>query len=271
MIDPFVDTAWLRAHPNAVVADVRWYLDGRRGRDVYERGHIPGAVFVDLDAVLAGPSDPAHGRHPLPAPDAFARDMGRLGVGEGDAVVAYEDAGGVIAARLVWMLRALGEEAALLDGGIGAWDGELEKGSHSRAAADFTTRDWPTELLAGIDELDGERVLVDARDGERYRGEVEPIDPRAGHIPGARSVPCRGNLARDGRLLDDETLRRRFDEAGVSAASGVVSYCGSGITACHNLLVLEHIGRGRGRLFPGSWSQWSQDYARSAATGPQRG
>src|SRR5919197_3734512 len=127
MIGPVVDVAWLREHLDRVVlADVRWYLDGRPGRAEYDRGHLPGAVFVDLDRVLAAEGTPAAGRHPLPEPDAFARGMSELGIGDRDTVVAYDDAGGVVAARLVWMLRAIGRDAALLDGGIGAWDGPLE-------------------------------------------------------------------------------------------------------------------------------------------------
>jgi thiosulfate/3-mercaptopyruvate sulfurtransferase len=194
MIAPFVDAGWLASHRDEVVlADVRWYLDGRSGHAEFEAGHLPGAVFVDLERWLAAPGDPRHGRHPLPEPEVFAEGMRRAGIGDESTVVAYDDAGGVVAARLVWMLRATGHEAALLDGGIGAGGEARETGPGDPVeptAARFTTRPWPPERLAGIDELhDAGRVLLDARDRERYAGEVEPVDPRPGHIPGARSAP----------------------------------------------------------------------------------
>ena len=265
---PVVDAAWVAAHRDEVVlADVRWYLDGRSGRAAYAGGHLPGAVFVDLDADLAAPPGPA-GRHPLPEPAAFAAAMGRLGIGDADTVVAYDDAGGVVAARLVWMLRATGHPAALLDGGIAAWDGPLETASSARPPAVFTAAPWPPERLASADDAaDAVNVVLDARAPERYAGIEEPVDPRAGHIPGARSVPCRENVGPDGRLLPVEALRRRLATAGVDAATPVVSYCGSGVNACHTLLVLEHAGLGPGRLYPGSWSEWSADAARPAETG----
>ncbi len=260
---------FLAAHlDDVVVADVRWYLDGRIGRDAYCVGHVPGAVFVDVDGVLAAPADPARGRHPLPEPADFATGMAAAGIGDGDIVVAYDDAGGVIAARLVWMLRVTGHDAAILDGGIGAWQGPLESGDAPSKAATFTPVAWPADRLASIDEVAaGAAVLLDARDAARYRGDEEPVDPRAGHIPGARSLPVRGHLDNDGRLLDSGALRQRFAAVGVTDGASVVAYCGSGVTACHNLLVLEHLGLGTGRLFPGSWSQWSSDPARPVATG----
>ncbi len=287
MIEPFVDVEWVRDRlGELVLADVRWYTDGRSGRDAYEAGHVPGAVFVDLDTALTGDADPAAaGRHPLPAPAEFAAAMGELGIGDGDTVVAYDDAGGVMAARLVWMLRATGHEAALLDGGIGAWDGELEMGhesSHTSASTgrklqerlsfrptNFEVRPWPDALLATIEETAGaaakaDAVVIDARPRERFEGAPDDLDPRAGHIPGARWVPCRENVEAAGRLLPAARLRERF---GVADASEVVSYCGSGVTACHNLLAMEQAGLGQGRLFPGSWSQWSRDPARPVQTG----
>jgi thiosulfate/3-mercaptopyruvate sulfurtransferase len=273
MIASVVDVAWLREHREEVVlADVRWYLDGRSGRAAYEAGHLPGAVFVDLEAWLAAPAEPAAGRHPLPAPEVFAEGMGRLGIGDGDTVVAYDDEGGVTAARLVWMLRAVGHPAALLDGGIGAWDGPLETEPTLRAPARFTPRPWPPERLASAeDAADPANLVLDARQRERYRGEQEPVDARPGHIPGARSLPCRENLDESGRLLGVDELRRRLEAAGAGGSRPVVSYCGSGVTACHTLLVLEHVGLGEGRLYPGSWSQWSRDPARPAATGDEPG
>ncbi len=250
-----------------VLADVRWYLDGRSPRDEYLHVHIPGAVFIDLDSVLAAPPSSTEGRHPLPDPDSFATAMGRIG--DDDSVIAYDDAGGVIAARLVWMLRALGRDAALLDGGLQAWTGPLAHGCEPpRPPARFTPRPWPSERLASADDAaDAQATKLDARDRERFRGEVEPVDPRAGHIPGAKSLPCRENLGADGRLLPDETLRERLSSLGVDEDAAVISYCGSGVTACHNLLVLERLGYRHARLYPGSWSQWSSDPARPAVTG----
>jgi thiosulfate/3-mercaptopyruvate sulfurtransferase len=263
-----VDAAWVAAHRDEVVlADVRWYLDGRSGRAAYAAGHLPGAIFVDVDADLAG-APGAGGRHPLPAPDAFAAAMGRLGIGDADTVVAYDDAGGLIAARLVWMLRATGHPAALLDGGLTAWNGPLEAERVSRPPTAFTPVPWPSEQLAAAeDAADPANVVLDARAPERYSGLEEPVDPRAGHIPGARSLPARDNVDAAGRLLPTDALRERLAAAGADGSAPVVSYCGSGVTACHTLLVLEHAGLPPGRLYPGSWSAWSRDPARPAATG----
>jgi thiosulfate/3-mercaptopyruvate sulfurtransferase len=269
VIDPVVDLDWVRAHADRVVlADVRWYLDGRSGRAAYDSGHLPGAVFVDLDRVLARPASPADGRHPLPDPETFAAGLSQLGVGDNDTVIAYDDSGGVIAARLVWMLRATGHDSALLDGGLTAYAGELERGVTHRTPAAFTPRAWPPERLAGIDDAaSGSFVVLDARERARFRGEVEPVDPRAGHIPGARSLPCRDNVDASGRFLPAAELRERFADVGVTDGGSVVSYCGSGVTACHNLIALEYAGYGPGRLYPGSWSQYSGDPARPAAVG----
>ena len=267
VLPPLVDAAWVAAHDDVVLADVRWYLDGRSGRAAYDAGHLPGAVFVDLDRWLAGPASPAAGRHPLPDPALFAEGMGALGIGDEDVVVAYDDAGGVVAARLAWMLRATGHDAALLDGGLAAWPGPLSTERAVREPARFTRRGWPRERIATIEEVaEPAAVLLDAREAERFRGEREPVDPRAGHIPGARNVPARENLDASGRLLPVAELRRRFEAAGATGGTPVISYCGSGVTACHSLLALEHAGLGQGRLFPGSWSQWSSDPERPAAT-----
>lgn len=273
MIGPVVTTGWLEEHHDqVVVADVRWYLDGRSGLEAFLDGHLPGARFVDLERWLAAPADPALGRHPLPDPELFAQGMRRLGLDAGDTVVGYDDAGGTVAARLVWMLRVTGHDAALLDGGITAWAGPLERGRGSVVPeGSFTATPWPPERLVELDDLDDlDGVLVDARARERYRGEVEPVDPRAGHIPSARSLPCRDNLATDGTFLPPGELRRRFESAGVRTGEELVSYCGSGVTACHNVLAAEHAGLGTGRLFPGSWSQYSHT-DRPAATGEQPG
>lgn len=248
--------------PAYAVADVRWYLDGRSGRDAFEAGHIPGAVHVDLDSVLAGAPETGAGRHPLPDPGVFAGALGRLGIGEDVAVVAYDDAGGTVAARLWWMLRAVGQEAAVLDGGLAAWSGGLETGpGRDRPVVARTPVPWPRDRLADADAVaaisEGRRdgVLVDARAPERFRGEVEPVDAKAGHVPGARNVPAAQNLdPATGRFLPPGDLRSVYASA---AAGDVVAYCGSGITACHTLLALEVAGMGGGRLFPGSWSEWT--------------
>jgi thiosulfate/3-mercaptopyruvate sulfurtransferase len=269
VIDPVVDLDWVGANADRLVlADVRWYLDGRSGRAAYDGGHLPGAVFVDLDRVLAGPGTPADGRHPLPDPETFAAGLSALGVGDNDTIIAYDDGGGVIAARLVWMLRATGHDAALLDGGLTAYDGELERAVPHRVPAAFTPRPWPADRLADIDDAsDGSTLVLDARERARFRGELEPVDPRPGHIPGARSLPCRDNVDSSGRFLPAAELRERFADLGVTDGASVISYCGSGVTACHNLIALEHAGFGTGRLYPGSWSQYSADPNRPAAVG----
>jgi thiosulfate/3-mercaptopyruvate sulfurtransferase len=284
------------ASPRVVVVDSRWYLDGRSGADAYAQGHLPGAVFVDLDTVLAAPPSAAAGRHPLPEPEVFARGLDAVGIGDADTVVVYDDAGGVIAARLVWMLRVLGQSAAVLDGGLAAWQAAhpeqpLESGagalppaaaSPSTAAragegaggvspASRTARPWPAAALATIDETetaaaDGTSLVLDARTADRYRGETEPVDARPGHVPGARSLSCRDNVAADGTLLPVATLRERLTALGADRQP-VISYCGSGVTACHTLLVLEQVGLPAGRLYPGSWSQYAADPQRPAATG----
>ena len=277
---PLADPGWLYAAmredgAGLVVADVRWYAD-RPGRDAFQAGHIPGAVFVDLDVDLAAPVRPDRrgGRHPLPSPEAFAGTMSRLGIGDDDLVVGYDDAGGAFAARLWWMLTVTGHRAALLDGGLPAWPGPLEPGAGGpRAAATFTPRPWPAERIVTADDVAGlgsdpGAVVLDARAGERYRGETEPIDRLAGHIPGARSAPLMGNLdPTTGRFLPPEELRERFAAAGADASKEVVAYCGSGVTACHELVALELAGV-PAKLYVGSWSDWISDPGRPIATGP---
>ena len=267
---PIVDTQWLAAHAGTVViADVRWYLDGRSGREAYDRGHIPGARFVDLDTDLSGPPTRAGGRHPLPRPEDFAAAMGRLGIGDAGTVVAYDDAGGVMASRLWWMLDSLGGAAAVLDGGIDAWSGSLDTGAPSWLPEVFTARPWPADRYATIDEVDAARadpesLVIDARSVERYRGVPNQIDPRFGHIPGAVSMQVGDNL-RGGRLLPAADMHARYSEAG-AADRDVIAYCGSGVSACHDLLAIRHAGLGDGRLFVGSWSAWGSDPDRPLAT-----
>ena len=189
---PLVDAAWLASHlDDVVVADVRWYLDGRSGREAYDRGHIPSAVFIELDGALAAPTGSGPGRHPLPATLAFAEALGALGIGDGDRIVAYDDAVGSIAARLWWMLRATGHEAAVLDGGMTAWSGELATRVETRARAKLTVPGrWPDSVVNADDVAillaTNGAIVVDARAPERYRGEVEPIDPRWSHPWGAQ-------------------------------------------------------------------------------------
>lgn len=267
---PIVTIEWLNAHREEVVlVDIRWYLDGRSGRAAYEVGHAPGAVFIDLERWLAGPPSPERGRHPLPEAEHFARGMSAHGISDDSVVVAYDDAGGVIAARLAWMLRVTDHSAALLDGGLSAFGGELEVGRGPQVAVGaFTPREWPAERLATIDDaMNRSNVVFDARNYDRYVGEGDSVDPRSGHIPGAISVPCRSNLDANGYTRSPGELREIFEAAGLRVGAEVVSYCGSGVTACHNLLTMEWAGLGSGRLFPGSWSQYSHDPSRPAATG----
>jgi len=271
VIAAFVDPAWLTEHRDEVVlADVRWYLDGRSGRDAYEAGHIPGAVFVELDTVLSEPhADDTEGRHPLPTPERFADGLAQLGIGDGDTVIAYDDAGGVIAARLVWMLRAIGHDAALLDGGIAAWPAEDLHPDYPRPRprASFTAVPWPAERLAQIDEVaTTDEVLIDARDRGRFGGGPDQVDPRSGHIPGARNVPTREHLDADARIATPEQLRETFAQAEIDYGTRVISYWVWGDTACHNLRALVHAGLGPARLYPGSWSEWSRDPERPTET-----
>ena len=286
MNGPLVATEWLAARlgdPGVRVVDVRWYLPtvGKQGRAEYGRGHLPGAVYVDLDTELAGPKGSGAGRHPLPAAEAFAAAMGRAGIGAGTGVVVYDDAGGSIAARLWWMLRYFGHEAvAVLDGGIGRWQAEgrpVETAVPAVATAVFRARPregWVVDKQR-VDALrrDATALILDARAPERYEGRTEPVDPRAGHIPGARSAPFARNLRDEegARLKPAAELRAQFEALGVPQAQAVVTYCGSGITACHNLLALQVAGFPNAQLYVGSWSDWSADAALPAATGPEPG
>ena len=267
---PIVDARWVAARGDrAVIADVRWYLDGRSGREAYDRGHIPGARFVDLDTDLSGPPTKAGGRHPLPSPEDFAATMSRLGIGDDTTVVAYDDVGGVVASRLWWMLDSVGCGAAVLDGGLDGWSGDLETDAPSWQPQSFTPRPWPAGRFASIDEVDAARadpgaLVIDARSVERYRGEPNQIDPRYGHIPGAVSMQVGDNL-RDGKLLPAAEMRTRYAQAGAADRS-VIAYCGSGVSACHDLLSIRHAGLTDGRLFVGSWSAWGGDPDRPLAT-----
>jgi thiosulfate/3-mercaptopyruvate sulfurtransferase len=274
-VPPIVDARWLRdCWRDVVVADVRWYLDGRSGRAAYEQGHLPGAVFVDVDVDLSTPGEPTDGRHPLPSAEAFAAALGRLGIGADDVVVAYDDSGGGTAARLVWMLRVLGQPAALLDGGLATWGGPRETGpAAARRATTVPARPWPAARIAGSETVaaataTGSAVVVDARSAERFAGATVVADPRPGHIPGARSAPWAANLDGDCRFRPAGELRERYAQLGITDATPVIAYCGSGVSACADLLALESLGVRDTRLYPASWSGWSADPARPAATGP---
>ncbi|MGW5876480.1 sulfurtransferase [Nocardiopsis terrae] len=269
-----VSAAWLREHIDEVVlVDSRWYLDGRSGREAYLSGHIPGAVHADVDTDLAAPAGPEGGRHPLPAAADLARALGRLGIGDHSRVVVYDDANGSVAARLVWMLRILGTSAAFLDGGLQTWTGELEEGETTAVPAHRTALPWPADRLVDTEALQKElaapdRLLLDARVHGRFTGEQPaPVDARAGHIPGARSAEWPANLTADGLLAAPDVLRERFAALGAESAHTVTAYCGSGVTACHDLLALEHAGFTNTRLYPGSWSRWGGDDSLPLETG----
>ena len=271
---PLVNAEWLKEHigdPDVRVIDFRWYLLDRKGRDEYLRGHIPGAVFVDLEAVTGGTSKHNKGRHPLPANWQLQDEMQKAGVEESTKVVVYDDAGGSVAARLWFLLGWIGHDAqAVLDGGLQAWDGPLETGSVSVARGAFRSKVPDRGRIVDFDvvqSLEGMPV-IDARAAERYRGENEPIDPKAGHIPGAVSAPWMENLGPDGRFKSPAELRARFSELG--ADTGAVLYCGSGVNATHHVLAMEIAGLRGGRLYAGSWSDWSNREA-PIATGKEPG
>ena len=272
LIDPTALAARL-GEPGLVLLDVRWALGDPHGRDHYLREHLPTAVFVDLDAELAGPPSPALGRHPLPAVEELQRSARRWGISAGSRVVAYDASGGMAAARAWWLLRWAGHtDVQLLDGGLPAWRAAglpLSSGGVTAAPGDVVLAGGHLPVVdadaAATWATDG-GVLVDARAGERYRGETEPIDPRAGHIPGAVSAPTAANLGEDGRFRSAATLRERFAALGIETGTAVAVYCGSGVTAAHEIAALAVAGIDAA-LYPGSWSQWSSDPDRPAETG----
>jgi thiosulfate/3-mercaptopyruvate sulfurtransferase len=260
--------------PSLRVADVRWYLGKPgRGRALYQEGHIPGAIFVDLDTVLAGHDGP--GRHPLPDPAEFARSLGALGIGREHQVVVYDDVGGSVAARLWWMLDNLGHrEVRLLDGGIPAWVAAglpLETAIASYPPADLAlASSWQRVIdRESLRDRLGTVTLLDARAGERYRGEVEPVDPLPGHIPTAISAPALANVGPDGRLLSPAALMDRYRALGAGDEPAVTS-CGSGVTACLNALAMRVAGLPDPILYAGSYSDWSSA-GEPVATGPEAG
>ncbi|MGI5274635.1 sulfurtransferase [Nonomuraea sp. CA-218870] len=271
MTGPLITPSALAALGEVTLLDVRWRLGGPPGLDLYREGHLPGAVFCDLDAVLAGPPGEG-GRHPLPAADAFERAMRRLGVSGARPVVVYDDTASTAAARAWWTLRYFGHrDVRVLDGGLPAWSASglpIVKEEPVPAPGDFTARP------GGMPVLDAEQaaalassgVLLDARAAERHRGEVEPIDPVAGHIPGAVSAPTTENVTPDGAFLPPGELRRRFAELGVREGRPAGVYCGSGVTAAHQVLAME-VAELTAALYVGSWSHWVTDPSRPVATG----
>lgn len=255
-----------------VLLDVRWQLGGPDQRPAYDAGHLPGAAYVDLDRELAGPAG-SGGRHPLPDPEAFGAAMRRAGVSAGVPVVVYDGGQGWAAARAWWLLRWTGHaDVRVLDGGLDAWTsagGDVSADRVIPPEGDFK----PNPGAVGLLDADGAAararagVLLDARAGERYRGEVEPIDPVGGHIPGALSAPTTENVGPDGRFLPAGALRARFAALGAAGGAPVGVYCGSGVSGAHEVLALEIAGI-PADLYAGSWSEWSRDPARPVATGP---
>jgi len=255
---PLVDARWLHDHladADLRVIDFRWYLLGRTGSAEYARGHIPGAVFVDLEDVTGKEGG---GRHPMPSAEQFERAMRKAGVSRLTKVVIYDDAGAAVAARLWFLLGYFGHRnQAVLDGGIGAWGSPLETMPALVEAGDFIAEQPDTGRVLSHEEVAriGGVPVIDGRAGERYRGEKEPVDPKAGHIPGALSAPVTENVGADGTFKSPEELRRRYEELG--AQKGAVFYCGSGVNASQHLLAMAIAGLPGARLYAGSWSDWS--------------
>lgn len=272
---PLVDCAALAAllgRDDVVVVDCRFDLAAPdAGAAAYLDSHIAGARYAHLDRDLSGPPNTDSGRHPLPPPERIAAVLGGLGIGNADTVVAYDDTGGMYASRLWWMLRYLGHaRVAVLDGGWSAWT--AARGPVASGAETATPRPYAgtprSDRLVLLDDVAGAACLVDARAGARYRGEVEPIDPHAGHIPGALNHCWQDNLGPDGRFLDPATLRTRWRETiGILPDAATVHYCGSGVSACHNVLAQVAAGLPEPRLYCGSWSEWCSDSGRPRAVG----
>jgi thiosulfate/3-mercaptopyruvate sulfurtransferase len=276
-----IDVAALRerlSDPLIRVVDCRFELgQPEAGRALYLKGHIPGALYAHLDTDLSAPRTPWSGRHPLPDARALADTFSKFGIDANVQVIAYDDSGGPYAARLWWLLRWLGHtRAAVLNGGLAAWkaaDLPLSIPAASVATRVFEAKPDHARHVSA-DEL-GELLaqqrcaLLDARSAERFEGRIEPLDPRAGHVPGAQNFHFARNLDADGRFLPPEALAEQYRRAlRGRPPESVVAMCGSGVTACHNLLALEVAGLGGGRLYPGSFSEWSRDAGRPIATGP---
>jgi thiosulfate/3-mercaptopyruvate sulfurtransferase len=255
------------------ILDVRWTaLGSGSGHEEYLRGHIPSAVYVSMDSQLAGHEGPREGRHPLPDPGRFGDTVRMLGINDGDTVVVYDNAQGTSAARAWWLLRHAGvDKTYLLDGGLGAWrDANLPQQPGDvipvPGQARTTWGQMPVLDMDGAAELPDVGILLDARAGERYRGETEPLDPQAGHIPGAVSAPTTDNVDGTGHFRSAAELRERFRALGVDEAAVVGAYCGSGVNAAHEIAALRVAGI-PAALYPGSWSAWSNTPGRPVATG----
>jgi thiosulfate/3-mercaptopyruvate sulfurtransferase len=260
-----------------VLFDCRSDLGNPRwGEAQFSEAHLPGAQFLHLERDLSGPVTPTSGRHPLPDPHALAARLGELGAGAGCQLVAYDQGNGAYAARLWWLMRWIGfREVAVLDGGFAAWRAaglpleitvrtpQMRTLPVERDSREVVTSAQLVEL-----RLRPGNLLIDARSAERFAGRNETIDPVAGHVPGARSYPFTANLGEGGTFLPADTLRQRFETLlGAQPTSALIAMCGSGVTACHNLLALEHAGLGGARLYAGSWSEWIRDPRRPIATG----
>jgi thiosulfate/3-mercaptopyruvate sulfurtransferase len=274
-----VDAATLAAEIDAgrppVLLDVRWRLGGPPGIDSYRAGHLPGAVFVDLDRDLSAPPGPA-GRHPMPSAGAFQAAMRRAGVSDGQPVVAYDDGDALPAARAWWLLRYFGHgQVRVLDGGFRAWQAAglpVTTAVPAARSGGFSARPGQLPVLdaAGAAALARSGVLLDVRAGERYRGETEPVDPVAGHIPGALNAPAAGNFGAGGTFRSPAELHERFAALGAAGGRQVGAYCGSGVTAAQAVLALAIAGI-PASMYPGSWSNWVADPARPVATGADPG
>lgn len=282
MYTTLISTEALTAHHDAswAIVDCRYDLKNPGwGHAQYLNAHVPGAVYASLSHDMSAPPAPGRGRHPLPPPEVMRATFSRLGIDAGTQVVLYDQDAGAYASRLWWMLRYMGHgQAAVLDGGWARWIAEgrpTMAGEEIRAASTFGGAPR-AETVLGIDEVvplvaDSDTLLVDARAAERFEGRSETLDPAAGHIPGAVNHHYASNTHPDGTMLPQEQLRTQFEQLlDGRRPEQVVMYCGSGVTACHNLLAMEHAGLAGARLYPGSWSEWSSDARREIETGPAR-
>lgn len=274
-LPPFVSIDWLNKQAERLIMlDCCYALDGSLTKLDYLKGHIPGAVYADFARLSGGERSPETGRNPLPDPATFAAELARLGVADDTAIVVYDQGGSGAAARVVFMLRALGDNATVLDGGLAQWDGPLATDDVIPTPAIRSVKPWPSDRFVDADQLThlmntANTVLFDARPDDRYAGINERIDARAGHIPSAINLPVTAHLE-NGRTKDLTRLKDTYAAHGTFSADNVISYCGSGVAACYNLLVLEQLGV-HGRLYTGSWSQWSADPDRPGALGSEPG